>query len=153
MADRYRMKGVFMNRNGAIRQAASSLARPTLAAVLTLGLLGTGQAAEPLQEGGNALRNGTIGYVLTNRYWSIYETEGGKTECPSGFNDGPREQFKQAYGDGKKRSIVETALKREGKQWHPSTTPEPFKFKEAQGNTSYGLNLDGKVGQIGRAHV
>jgi len=144
------MKGVFMKRNGVVRQVGSSLAtpaaRPALAVALTLGLLGTGQAAEPLQEGGNALRNGTIGYVLTNRYWSIYETEGGKTECPNGFNDGPREQFKKLYDDGKKHTLIEAQLKREGEQWHPTEGPESFAFKEAGGKIAYGVNLDGKVG-------
>jgi len=136
-----------MNREATRQPGGAAIARPAIGAAVALALLGAGSAgAAPLQEGGSAVRNGNIGYVLTHKVWSVYETEGAKTECPQGFNDGPREQFKQLYGDGKKRSIVETALKREGKQWHPSTTPEPFKFKEAQGNTSYGLNLDGKVG-------
>jgi hypothetical protein len=103
-------------------------------------------AAQPLQEGGVALKDRKIGYALTHKYWSVYETEGAKTECPQGFNDGPREQFKKLYSDGKKRSIVEAQLKREGEQWHPTTEPEAFKFLEAQGNVSYGLNLDGKIG-------
>src|SRR5690606_20462942 len=98
--------------------------------------------AATLQEGGSALRNGTIGYVLTNRYWAVYETEGGVSECPQGFNDGPREQFKELFSDGRKRSIVEAQLMREGRQWHPSTEPEPFRFLEAQGSISYGVNLD-----------
>jgi len=123
-----------------------SLSASALAAAVTFGLLGAGSAsAAKLQEGGSALRNGTIGYVITHRFWSVYETEGAKTECPQGFNDGPREQFKKLYDDGKKRSVVEAQLKREGIQWHPSTSPDPFKFLEAQGNVSYGLNLDGKV--------
>jgi len=124
-----------------------NVTRPVLGAVaLALGAVAGSAGAAPLQEGGSALRNGTIGYVVTHKVWSVYETEGAKTECPQGFNDGPREQFKQMYEDGKKRSIVEAQLLREAIQWHPSTTPEPFKYKEAQGKVSYGLNLDGKVG-------
>lgn len=103
-------------------------------------------AAQQLQEGGAVLKNRRIGYALTHKYWSVYETPGAKTECPQGFNDGPREQFKKLFDDGKKRSIVEAQLKREGEQWHPTTAPESFRFLEAQGKTSYGLNLDGKVG-------
>lgn len=103
-------------------------------------------SAQPLQEGGTALKGRKIGYALTHKYWSVFETEGAKTECPQGFNDGPREQFKKLFSDGKKRSIVDAQLKREGEQWHPTTAPEAFKFIEAQGNVSYGLNLDGKVG-------
>lgn len=124
------------------------IAGVSAASLLAGALLATGAtaAAAELQEGGSPLRNGTIGYVLTGKKWSVYETEGGATECPQGFNDGPREQFKQLFSDGKKRTIIEAQLKREGEQWHPTTEPDGFRFLEAQGNTSYGLNLDGKVG-------
>jgi hypothetical protein len=98
-------------------------------------------------EGDPAVKNGTIAYAWTDRYWAVYESKDGKTECPQGMNDGPREQFKQLFpDDGKKRTVVETQLAREGYQWHPTTTPESFPFHEAQGKISYGLNLDGKVG-------
>jgi hypothetical protein len=120
--------------------AAASLLAATVTAVL-----GTA-SAQPLQEGGSKVKNGRIGYVMTHKYWSVYETEGAKTECPQGFNDGPREQFKKLFDDGKKRTIVEAQLMREGQQWHPTAEPEALKFLEAQGNTSYGLDLDGKVG-------
>jgi hypothetical protein len=123
-----------------------SIAGSLLAASVTVALGTASAQPAPLQEGGGALKDRRIGYVLTHKYWAVYETEGAKTECPQGFNDGPREQFKKLYDDGKKRSIVEAQLKREGEQWHPTTAPESFVFKEAQGNVSYGLNLDGKIG-------
>jgi hypothetical protein len=92
------------------------------------------------------LKGGTIGYVLTERHWAVYETPGGKVECPSGFNDGPREQYKQLFpDDGKKRTLLETELAREGDQWFPTNDPEPFAFKEILGKVSYGMNLDGNV--------
>src|SRR5690349_16623426 len=122
---------------------ASSVLVSSIAAATVL--ISGSSVAQPLQEGGSPLKGKRIGYALTHKYWSVYETEGAKTECPQGFNDGPREQFKKLYGDGKKRTIVEAQLKREGEQWHPTTEPENFKFLEAQGNISYGLNLDGKV--------
>jgi len=100
-------------------------------------------SAEGLAEGGSALKNGRIGYVLTHKYWAVYENAD-KSECPQGFNDGPREQFKKLFSDGKQRSIVEAQLAREGAQWHPTTEPESFKFLEVQSKVSYGLNLDGK---------
>lgn len=137
------------SRKPAIRQA---LTGTLLAASATVAL--SAAAAEPAapaaaaapQEGVSALKDGKIGYVMTHKFWAVYETPGAKTECPQGFNDGPREQFKKLYGDGKKRSIVEAQLKYEGNQWHPDTATDNFPFKEAQGNTSYGVNLDGKVG-------
>ena len=112
--------------------------------IAVLGAGGT-QATE-LKEGGLVLKDRTIAYVLTHRYWAVYETKDGKTECPHGFNDGPREQFKKLFPDnGRKWTVLETQLKREGEQWHPSTSPEPFPFHEARGTISYGLNLDGRV--------
>jgi hypothetical protein len=93
-----------------------------------------------------AVRNGTIGYVLTSRHWAVYTTADGKAECPSGYNDGPREQFRQQFPDnGNKRTLLETELMREGRTWFPTTDPEPFVFKEVVGKLSYGLNLDGKA--------
>ncbi len=90
--------------------------------------------------------DGSIGYVLTARYWATYETEGGERECPNGFNDGPREEFAKLFPeDGTVRTVVETRLKREGQQWHPKTLGEPLPLHEAQGSISYGLNLDGKI--------
>lgn len=93
-----------------------------------------------------SVKDRRIGYAMTHRYWSVYETPGAKVECPEGFNQGPREQFKALFGDGKQRSVVEAQLKREGEQWHPTTAPESFRFLEAQGKVAYGLNLDGRIG-------
>src|ERR1700743_2946695 len=58
---------------------------------------------------------GGIGYVLTNEVsWGVRETPDHKEECPNGFNIGPREQFAKEFPkDGKKRTLVETQLKRE----------------------------------------
>ena len=64
-----------------------------------------GSAAAAPKEGGLVLQDGTIGYVLTDRRWAVYETSGGKAECPQGFNDGNREEFQKLFpNDGKQRS-------------------------------------------------
>jgi len=98
-------------------------------------------------EGDSPLKNRTIAYVLTERYWAVYENKDTKADCPDGMNDGPREQFKKLFpDDGKQRTVMETQLAREGYQWHPTTSPETFPFHEEQSKVSYGLNLDGKVG-------
>ena len=44
------------------------------------------------------IKDGTIGYAMTGRRWAFYLTETGKTECPHGFNLGPREQFERSAG-------------------------------------------------------
>ena len=43
------------------------------------------------------LRNRTISYVMTDLFWSVYQTEDAQQECPRGFNDGPREQFEKLF--------------------------------------------------------
>lgn len=105
------------------------------------GLAGTAVGAE-------APADGRIGYVLTDRHWAIFETEDGAAECPQGFNLGPREQYSQQFPaeDGVERTVVETRLLREGRQWHPTIVEEDsFPFHAAQGNKSVGLDLDGVV--------
>lgn len=90
--------------------------------------------------------DGRIGYVMTHRAWAVHQSPEGKVECTKGYNDGPREQFKQLFpNDGTKRTLVDTQIMREARQWFPDTSEEPFTFKDAGGKVSYGLNLDGKV--------
>jgi hypothetical protein len=91
-------------------------------------------------------KDGKIGYAMTDLYWSIYQTPNAKQECPKGFNDGPREQFDKLFPAGRKRTVAATQLMLETKTWLPSPAPDGFVFKQIEGPTSYGLNLDGKVG-------
>jgi len=123
-----------------------SVRRSLAAMCVVLSLTAQPAKAGELREATSTLRDGRIGYVLTHRYYSLYETEGGKAECPQGFNDGPREQFKKLYPPGKKLSVIDAQLQWEGSQWHPSTSKYRLPFHEGQGRISFGLNLDGKVG-------
>ena len=92
------------------------------------------------------IKNRSIGYVLADRRWSVLQTAEGKTECPNGFNLGPREQFKLLFPeDGTKRTMMETVLAREGEVWHPSLIAEPYPFYEATGALAIGMDLDGKT--------
>ena len=59
---------------------------PLLVTAASLLFAGSADAAD-------ALRDGRIGYVMTNLFWSVYQTDDANEECPRGFNDGPREQF------------------------------------------------------------
>jgi hypothetical protein len=96
--------------------------------------------------------NRTIGYVLTNKYWAVYETPDAKAECPNGFNDGPREQFAKLFpNDGAKRTLLQTQLTREADTWfpgnqEPKSDAGPLAYYYAGGKVAIGLNLDGKVG-------
>jgi hypothetical protein len=105
-------------------------------------------AQEATPPAAQTLKDETIAYVVTDMHWAIWESKDGKTECPHGFNyEGPREEFKQLFpSDSPQRSFAETHLRREIDSWYPTTAPEPFEFRDAGGPTSYGMNLDGKVG-------
>jgi hypothetical protein len=93
------------------------------------------------------LKDREIAYVMTNTHWAMYETPGGKEECPDGLNDGPREQFNVMFPDnGTKFAYRDTAMTREIATWFPTTGKDEFPYREAQGKHSYGLNLDGKIG-------
>ncbi|MFP6824755.1 MAG: hypothetical protein VB977_01435 [Pseudohongiellaceae bacterium] len=98
------------------------------------------------QTNDSALRDRAIGYVMTDLFWSVYQTSDAKQECPRGFNDGPREQFEQLYPYHEGLTVEETQLKQEIETWHPSTEPDGFEFLEVEGEFSWGLNLDGEVG-------
>ena len=113
-------------------------------AVMTSALVAAGVSNAHAAEVASPLKNRTIGYVLTNYFFSLFSSEQ-KTECPEGINDGPIAQFDQLYPKDKKRTVVGTELQYEANVWFPSLTPEPFKFKEAGGKIAPGLNLDDKV--------
>jgi hypothetical protein len=109
-------------------------------------LLGLGVA---VCYGGDATapKDGTIAYVVTSLHWATYQTKDGKQECPQGFNEGPREQFKSLFpDDGAKRTLEATQIRRETESWFPTTAPDLFPFRDAGGSTTLGMNLDGKVG-------
>jgi len=93
-----------------------------------------------------APRDGRIGYVMTNLFWSVYQTPDGKEECPDGYNDGPREQFEILFPADRPRTVVDTQLKQEIETWLPTAEPDSFPFKQVEGKFSWGLNLDGEVG-------
>lgn len=128
------------NHNEEQKSYLTKLAR-SLLSTMPLILLGGGNVAVA-----DAPRDGRIGYVLNWKNYAVYETEE-LAECPDGLNDGPRELYSREFpDDGTVRTVVETQLKLEGRNWHPATDESPFKLHQAQGSIAYGLNLDGEVG-------
>jgi hypothetical protein len=95
---------------------------------------------------------GRIGYVMTDLFWSVYQTGDGKEECPQGFNDGPREQFAALFPNHEQLTVEETQLRQEVLTWLPDTQPDGFPFYEAEGRYSWGLNLDGEVSENDFVH-
>ena len=92
------------------------------------------------------LRDRTIGYVMTDLFWAVYQTPDAREECPRGFNDGPREQFEQLFPYHEGLSVEQTQLAQEIQTWHPTAEPDGFEFYEVEGELSWGLDLDGQVG-------
>ncbi len=140
-----------MKRDASVKTGRSFTASRMMIAAASVALsgavFGAGNALAEDDVASAVLKDGKIGYVLTNRYWAVYQTPEGKTECPQGFNDGPREQFALLFpDDGTKRTLMETQLARESEVYFPGTSKEPYPFYEAQGNTAIGLDLDGKTG-------
>ncbi len=114
----------------------------TSAVALIAGLVITGGAVAD----DGPIRDRTFGLVLTHKSFALWQSENGKTECPSGYNDGPREQFARLYPEGTERKFAETQLEREGENMFPGTGPEPkLPFYEPVSKVGLGLNLDGKV--------
>ncbi|MFK7831071.1 MAG: hypothetical protein AB8B57_14935 [Congregibacter sp.] len=83
---------------------------------------------------------------MTDLFWSVYQTPTAETECPRGFNDGPREQFEQLFPEPAKLNVVDTQLKQEIATWHPDANPDSFEFLEVEGPLSWGMNLDAAIG-------
>lgn len=127
------------------RTASKARQLPSLALIITTLAAASAATAQP------QLKDGRIGYVLTERHWAIHETEA-RTECPQGMNSrGSRDLFAERFpdaGDGE-RTVVDTRLMIEGYQYHTKSATtdiyESLPFYEAQGNVSHGLNLDGEV--------
>jgi hypothetical protein len=93
----------------------------------------------------DALQNRTIGFVITDATWAIYQSPDGKEECPQGTNqNGPREAFKSLFNN--QGSVAQTELLRESTVWFPKEREDQVPFLEATGSKAIGLNLDGKIG-------
>lgn len=90
------------------------------------------------------INNRTIGYALTSARWALHQTPDGKSECPEGFNEGPREQFKALFPNG--GSVEKTQLAYESMVRYPLDKPVSFPYREAKGPTALGLDLDGQSG-------
>ncbi len=105
-------------------------------------------SAVSAQEGQSVIRDRSIAYVMTMEEWAMHKTPGAKAECPTGMNEGPREQFKVIFPEnGQKRTVIETQLAREAAIHFPDPSKESMPFKEAVGKVVPGINLDGNVGE------
>jgi hypothetical protein len=129
---------VTFNTRGATRRIGLTF----LLVLAAFALTGTSRAADaPFVP-----KDGRIGYVLTYLYWAIYQSPDPKTDCPKGYNIGPRGQFTALFPSDRKHTVVESQLAQEVQTWHPNGKPDTFPYYEPVGHTALGLNLDGKTG-------
>jgi hypothetical protein len=117
-------------------------AAPASGAALLLAAMTTAALADDSSSGFLADRK--IGFALTGARWGIYQSADGKQECPNGYNEGPREQFKVLYPNG--GTVAATQLEREAAARYPTDKKDRFPYREATGKLAIGLNLDGKIG-------
>lgn len=123
---------------GKLIKASGALAALGLLAGLMHTCAGADASAPP---GGN------IAYAMYSLHWATYHSKDKKQECPDGFNDGPREQYKALFpSDAHPRTLLETQLRREVDVWFATPAPDKFSFHFASGPTALGMNLDGKLG-------
>lgn len=93
----------------------------------------------------------TLGYTIVTRHHSTHETPGGKKECPHGMQSSVMDNYYAKYPAGPIRD--EQARKYgvfhnigpngENGNHMPLAVEDPLPFREAEGDTSYGMNLDG----------
>jgi len=106
---------------------------------------GTCLSAPVFAAEGSPVPDRRIGFVMTSEYKAIWDSPDGKLECPNGINDGPREQFKAQFPEGKKYTILESQLVRENEVWFPTTKPEQFAYHESIATVAFGIDLNDKV--------
>ena len=139
MSDEMKKQGVTSMRQ------AGTISR-MMAAAVALAVCGGGVAmADDTAPPGRS-----IGYVMHDYRWAVYETKDGKEECPNGIvSVGPRELYKIRFPeDGTKRTLAQTELTWENEVYWPDTSPDKYgsHLKLAGGKTAIGLDLDGKTG-------
>jgi hypothetical protein len=98
-------------------------------------------------------RDGVIGLVLTKRNIAIYETPGGKQECPDGLQHTNMENYRQQFPteaerfawEAKHSYMTNRGPNGENIFYNPTVAKDVLPFNDAKGNTAIGLNLDGKA--------
>jgi hypothetical protein len=117
--------------------------RNALAKVMWPGLLIPLASAAPAPSGGK-----TIGLVLTDIRYALYQTPDGKEECPVGVQDGEVAQFKampnymehlQKFGG----TFQNRGPNGELATYSPLKIEDPLPWKELGTKKGFGVNLDG----------
>jgi hypothetical protein len=112
----------------------------SLAAIMLTAPLSRAQSVAPST-------GGTIGLVLTYLQPAMYESPGGKVECPNGLNVGDRDNSKaQPDFDERMKRFGSTSARGpngEGALFDPDAVEDPLPYHEVESKIWPGLNLDG----------
>jgi hypothetical protein len=144
-----------MFRTGAPADAGKLTFALGWAAVATIlaGAVALAQDAAPPAPGMTP-HDGRIGLVLTQRYIAVYQTPGGKDECPDGFQHTNAQNYLKQFPTEAERFAWEAKYSYptnrgphgENVFYNPLAATDALPFSEIHGRTAIGLNLDGKVG-------
>jgi hypothetical protein len=138
---------------GTIRpNAALASALLSAIAAITTVLAAQTQPEDPLPESVPA--GGVIGFVMSSWYFALYETPGGKEECPDGLQYSHIENYKAQFPTDADRTAFEHRFSYytnrgpngENVFYNPTTVQDLLPMREVHGKTAIGLNLDGKIG-------
>ena len=100
----------------------------------------------------------TIGLVLTDWHFALYQTPKGERECPEGFLHDLTANYKSEYPTPEARKAREEQFgyytnrgpNGENVFFHPDSISDPLPFRQVHGDTAIGLNLDDESDGKGR---
>jgi len=126
---------------------SKSLTSGVVRARMPLRLLSLGAAALTLSSA-SPPQSHSIGFVLTDLRYALYETPEGKEECPSGLQVAESEQFKRTPGFREHLARFGGSTQNRGPNGELGTfTPEamidPIPWRELETGKGFGFNLDG----------
>jgi hypothetical protein len=113
-----------------------------------LGLLTAGLALATAPAAFAQGRDGTIGLVVTDIRYALYQTADAKEECPEGLQAGEVPQFKAManYREHMERfggTVQNRGPGGELSNYVPLAVEDPLPFRELRTTVGYGMNLDG----------
>ena len=124
------------------RDQVFAITRGAAVAVLDLASASAAQAAPPSK---------TIGLVIGDFAFGLYQSPNGKVECPDGVQHKQAENYAALYPTPEARKAREAAFgyytnrgpNGENAFYFPKANDDPLPFRDAHGPTAIGLNLDG----------
>jgi hypothetical protein len=127
-------------------------------ALLAAGWLSAAHA-EPAVSVAPAHGTGTIGLVIGDFHFALFQTPDGKQECPQGMQFKQMDEYNAEYATPEARAARERQFgyytnrgpNGENIFYFPEAVKDPLPFRAAGGPTAIGMNLDGDLDGKGTA--